>query len=166
MDLLIGLVSLIGFLLSLAVHISALLGTDVSAHWPAVWLLHVGVFAVFFPFVFFSRRALGKKPTFAEIRSAFPAWVVMLGIAMFVYAALNFLLAFRALDGGSPAVRDGAYVLLNHGTLIRELTQAEYSLFKANEIRAFSGHWLVFYFLPFAYFMLRKKFKSTVHVNR
>ena len=156
MNLLIALIALLGFLVSLAVHISALSGIDVNTHWPSVWVLHFGIFVVFIPFVFSSRKAFGAKLKLAELRGSFPTWVIAVGIAIFAYAAVNFLLFMLATEGGNPDFRDGKYVLLSHGKLIRELTQAEYSSFRANEIRGFSGHWLVFYFVPFAYFMFRK----------
>ena len=157
MDRLIAIAALVGFVLSLAVHISALSGIDVSAHLPFVWLLHVGIFVVFVPFVLSSRKYLGTKPTFSEVRAAFPGWAIAVFIAIFAYALVNFLIFMAATEGGSPSIRDGKYVLDSHGKVIRELTEAEYFSFKANELRGFSGHWLVFYFAPFAYFMFRKK---------
>ncbi|WP_061534434.1 hypothetical protein [Collimonas arenae] len=152
-----GLAALVGFIISLIVHISALLSIDVLTDFPYVWLLHVGIFVVFIPFVFLSRKTLGAKPKFAEIRAAFPSWVVVVGAFICAYAVLNFVLFMVATEGGSPSIRDGKYLLLNHGKLIRELTFAEYTAFRTNEVRGFSGHWLVFYFVPFAYFAFRKQ---------
>lgn len=67
-----GFASLIGFALVFSVHIAALMGIDVGERFPAVWALHGGVFIVFVPFVFSSKELLGPKPTFAQIRAAFP----------------------------------------------------------------------------------------------
>lgn len=157
---LLSLVALLGFLLSLAAHVAALLGIDVSAKVPLVWLLHVGIFVVFIPFVLLSRKVLGVKPTFAEVRKLFPGWVIALGVLIFTYAIINFLLLFiLATQGGSPSIRDGKFILQDHGRLVRELTAVEYTSFKANEVRGFSGHWLAFYFIPFAYFMFRQKLR-------
>ncbi|WP_154668259.1 hypothetical protein [Pseudoduganella violaceinigra] len=153
MKRLFGLISLAGFTAALIVHVLALTGVDVSEHFPAVWGLHGGIFLVFIPFVFFSRKTLGPKPTFAEIRNAFPMWVVVLGCGIFAYALLNFALTMVGSEVGNPSIVDGKYVLVSHGKHVRELTALEYSAFKANEIRGFSGHWLAFYFMPFAYFM-------------
>ncbi|WP_198084757.1 hypothetical protein [Variovorax sp. E3] len=154
---LIALAALLGFTLSLLVHIAALLGTDVSAKFPYVWTLHVGIFVVFFPFIFFSRKDLGPKPTFAQIREFFPSWVVALGCVIAAYTAINFLLFIVGMQGGSPAISEGKFILQDHGRLVREVTAAEYTSFKANEVRGFSGHWLLFYFVPFAYFMFGKQ---------
>jgi len=149
----LGTAAAVGFLASLLVHIAALFGVDVAARLPGVWLLHLGVFAVFVPFVLFARRDFGAQPSLLRISAALPRWVVVLGGAIFAYAIVNFIIFIAGTQGGSPTVQDGKYLLLNHGKLIREITAGEYAAFKANEVRGFSGHWLVFYFAPAAYFL-------------
>ena len=149
----LGTAAAVGFLASFLVHIAALFGVDVAARLPGVWLLHFGVFAVFVPFVLFARRDFGAQPSLLQISAALPRWVVILGGAIFAYAIVNFIIFIAGTQGGSPTVQDGKYLLLNHGKLIREITAGEYAAFKANEVRGFSGHWLVFYFAPAAYFL-------------
>ncbi|MCC7698749.1 hypothetical protein [Janthinobacterium sp. EB271-G4-7A] len=164
MNQILGFASLIGFATALIVHIAALMGVNVSDNFPAIWWLHGGIFIVFIPFVFSSRKSLGPKPTFAELRAAFPKWVVGLGLCIAAYALVNFALFMMNAAGGNPSIVDGKFVLLNRGNFIRELTVVEYSTFKVNQVRGFSGHWLVFYFVPFAYFMFHKRsqpFNST-----
>jgi hypothetical protein len=156
MNRLVGLTAFAGLCLSLAAHVAALLGVDVTDKVPAVWLLHVGIFVVFIPQVLSSRKVFGRKPALADIRRAFPHWVVALGTVIVGYALLNFVLFAFATGGGNPDIRDGKFVLLSHGRLMRELSSAEYTAFKANEIRGFSGHWLAFYFSSFAYFTFRR----------
>ena len=152
-----GLLALLGFVLSLIAHLASLTGFDVAAKYPYVWGLHVGIFVVFFPFVLMSRKTLGRKPSFAQIRERFPLWVVAAGAIIFAYAMLNFLLFGLRTEGGSPSTHDGKFVLEEHGRFIRELSPAEYTSLKANEVRGFSGHWLVFYYIPFAYFMFYRE---------
>lgn len=159
MNQILAFASLIGFAAALTVHVAALLGINVSDNFPAIWWLHLGIFLVFIPFVFSSRKSLGPKPTLAEICAAFPKWVVGLGLCIFAYAFVNFALFMIEAISGSPSIVNGKFVLLNHGTFIRELSAAEYSTLKANEVRGFSGHWLVFYFVPCAYFMFHKRSK-------
>lgn len=158
MNTLFGYTALSGFLLALAAHIATICGVDVSARVPAVWGLHAGIFIVFIPMVFSMRKTIGTKPTFAEIRAAFPPWVVVFGICLFAYVLLNFVFMFiLGSVGGNPSMVGGKYILENHGKLIREITEAEYREAMANTIRGFSGHWLIFYFAPFAYFILRNE---------
>ena len=64
MPRMLGIIALIGFILSLAAHIAALCGVAVAEHIPFIWLLHVGVFAVFVPFYFvpFAYFMFYRKP--------------------------------------------------------------------------------------------------------
>jgi hypothetical protein len=156
LSLVLGLAALAGLLLSAWVHFSALLGLGAPLQMASVWPLHVGIFVVFLPFVFASRKTLGPKPGWKELRAMFPGWVVLLGALLMGYTALNFVLFIMATEGGSPAIRDGHYILSQHGALVRELTAQEYTALQVNEVRGFSGHWMMFYFLPFAYFLLRR----------
>jgi hypothetical protein len=162
MSRIFGLFALLGFMLSLVAHIAALLGIDVADRFPYVWSLHIGIFAVFIPFVFSMHKTLGAKPKFADIKSNFPGWIVAIGLVIFIYAILNFILFVHNTEGGSPSIQDGRYVLSSHGKMIRELTEAEYHAFNANVVRGFSGHWMIFYFVPFAYFMFFKKFNTSL----
>lgn len=157
--------ALLGFMLSLAVHVTALLGLDISEKVPLVWSLHAGIFVVFIPFALMSRKVFGPKPSFAQLREHFPLWVVVLGSVIFAYAIVNFLLFILATHGGNPSIQDGKFVLQSHGHLVRELTANEYASLKANELRGFSGHWLVFYFMPFAYFAFCKKSNPSVEAT-
>ena len=156
MNRLLVLIALLGFLLSLVVHVVTLLYIDVSEKIPFSWSLHVGIFLVFIPFVIFSRKDLGQSPTFSKLRKLFPSWFIALVIVIFVYAIVNAFLCILANEGGSPAIHDGKFILQTHGRLIRELSAVEYSSFRAREVRAFSGAWLFFYFIPFGYFMFRQ----------
>ncbi|WP_130434967.1 hypothetical protein [Rivibacter subsaxonicus] len=152
----LAFIALVGFGLSLLVHACALMGVDVSANVPYVWSLHVGLFVVFIPFVLMSRRTLGAKPRLVDIRSVMPTWAFVLGLVLTAYVPLNFLLTLAISEGGQPSIREGKFVLQIHGHVIRELTSAEYAIHQANVMRALSGHWLVFYYVPFAYFMFRE----------
>jgi len=149
--------ALTGFVLAAAAHVFALAGVDVAEHFPPVWFLHIGIFIVFVPFVLSSRKILGKHPSLADMRALVPSWVFFAGVAVFIYALVNFALFVAATQGGNPSMEAGKYVLQNHGRLIRELSHAEYVALRVNELRGFSGHWLFFYFVSFAYFMFAKR---------
>jgi hypothetical protein len=158
--LVLGTTALAGLILSLTVHVSALFGVDVASRFHGVWFLHAGIFVVFIPFVLFARHDFGAQPSLMQIGATLPRWVVVIGLIIFVYAIANFLIFMAGTEGGSPTMRDGKYLLLNHGKLIRELTASEYSAFQANVVRGFSGHWLVFFFVPAAYFLGNKSNNS------
>jgi hypothetical protein len=121
-----------------------------SRHWPASpfeWGLHLGIFVVFIPMAIYQRRNPGKDH-WRTFDDAMPRWARYAVIGFFAYALINFALFFLLSEGGVPAVRDGKYVLHNHGKVIRELSEDEYELQKAYVLRGFSGHWMVFYLVP------------------
>lgn len=139
-----------GWVTSLAVHLLALGGVDVQAGIPFVFLLHIGIFVVAFPTLILQKAKqseLQKTPRRFSLSGEFqhaPRAVKVLAAAGFVYAILNFGL-FMATHPGSPSIKDGQYVLMNHSAVIRTLTDAEYHLARAGELRGFSGHWIAFY---------------------
>jgi hypothetical protein len=166
LHLLIGTIALVGFILSLVVHISSLLGLDVAAYFYGVWFLHLGIFAVCVPLAIYTR--MDSQPSLGQVATALPRWVVTVGVVICVYAVANFIIFIAGTEGGSPTIRDGKYLLLEHGKLIREITASEYTAFQVNALRGFSGHWLVFYFAPTIYFLFLSKsnnsFKPTAGV--
>lgn len=145
--LLFGTVSAIGFVAALLVHLAALRGVDVAARIPGVWLLHLGVFALFVPLVLMLRQSAGPRTSLLRIARRLPLPAAILGVVMLAYAIANFMLFIQATEGGSPAMQDGTYFLMDHARVVREITSAEYTAFRANEVRGFSGHWLFFYYV-------------------
>jgi len=148
---------------SLLVHVLAANGVDVQETLPAIWLLHVGAFAAFFPAVreitkdkelaAWQETHKANRANVVENESFFnfyrplfrhvPPWLLALAIVSFGYAMVN--ASFFVLGGGTPAMRGGQYLLENHSALVKTLTEQEYHLALADEPRGFSGHWMLFY---------------------
>jgi hypothetical protein len=129
--------SALGLFLSLIAHITALAGLDLHlGNW--IFVLHGGIFIVWFPAVILAMR-LGRGKTrspwgfgfasWKQVLAGCPPWMTYLLIGLFIYALLNFFFFMGnvsthvSLDG-QPASTD--------------------------VIRGFSGHWLVFYSAAFA----------------
>ena len=144
--------ALVGLLLSLVVNVTAWCGVSLPEACPALWSLHVGLFVVFIPFVIVFRKSFGRKPSFSRLKTLLPPWVFATFVTLFVYVFINFALAMWTLKDGGPAIREGQYVIANHGHVVRSITAAEYQAAQAAAARAFSGHWLIFYFVPFVFF--------------
>jgi hypothetical protein len=146
--------ALTGFFSSLFVHLTTFFGIDPSKHVPWFWGLHLGIFVVFIPMLFV-QGLTPRKDFWSKIFAAMPRWARYTTKAFFAYALINFALFFFLSRGGVPDVRDGKYVLHNHGQVIRELSEDEYELQKAYVVRGFSGHWMVFYLVPALVFWYR-----------
>lgn len=152
---LFGTLAAIGFAASVVVHALALLGKPLQDALPAIWGLHVGIFLVFFPAVFELRRTSAKGDPFALMRGV-PTWAAALVAVLLLYALVNFFASFTGAVAGSPEIRDGQYVLINKGKFIRHLTAEEYVQGRANTLRGFSGHWMLFYAVSAVVLLLRR----------
>jgi hypothetical protein len=150
--------ALIGLLMGLTAHLMALFHFDAIARVPFIWLLHIGIFVVFIP----GMIGLFMNPEFQKFQGGpmvdrmnplkmfkamfgnVPKWLFIWVIITFIYAFINFTL-FAQSQTYTPSVIDGQYVLHNHGKVVQVLTEAEYYHQKTNELRGFSGHWVLFY---------------------
>ena len=147
--------ALTGFFSSVFVHLSTFFGTDLSKHIPRVWVLHLGVFVAFIPMLLL--QGLAPKKDWNQIFATIPRWARYSIKVFFAYALINFALFFFLSESGVPDVRDGKYVLHNHGQIIRELSENDYEWQKAYVLRVFSGHWMAFYLLPAIVLWFRRK---------
>jgi hypothetical protein len=148
--------------LGLLIHLLSLADTDITDKVPFVWLLHLGIFIVWLPIVYYLRsneelnRYQSQIPNnlnpFGLLKIIFrqtPTWLAVIAIGCSIYAIFNFML-FVTSQHGAADIKDGQYILHNHGYLVKHLTKQEYHHYKAMELRAFSGHWLAFYGLAAA----------------
>lgn len=152
----IGWIALGGFVVSLVVHTAAILGTDVQERFPFIWILHVGMFIVFVPMVLAVRKQPGRGNIMALL-GTFSPWAGVIAPLLFAYVIVNFGIFMVGSADGTPALREGKYVLHHKGEVIREISATEYHERNAAVLRGFSGHWLLFYFVPFVFFAARRE---------
>ena len=147
-------VAILGLCLSVAVHVATFCGIDPQQVFPAVWMLHVGIFAIWFPAILFTNRRIGSLPRreqgAARMRGTPRMMRAVLG-PLFAYTAFNFFFTIFVLQGGhSPTIRDSTFALQDSGRIVRALTEREYHRYRAYEVRTFSGPWILFYFAGMA----------------
>lgn len=120
------LLAALGFILSVAAHLMALAGLEMPGG-EQVWALHVGIFVVWIPAVLVSIRVTrntSRKDFWKVVFSGCPAWMRTAFYVLFAYALLNFFLfVFRDSRTGNSL---------------------------SEEVRGFSGHWMIFYGAAFA----------------
>jgi hypothetical protein len=145
---LVALVGLTGFVISLWVHVLTYLGIALQEHTSAVWLLHVGLFPPFFVMVIRLQRWNTGSSWFRtgfrwrDLAAYLPGWAIVSVVGLFGYAFVNFLLATSHLPAGA-----GATVTFGSDAPAGSHLQAIYTA------RAFSGHWLIFYWVPALFFL-------------
>jgi hypothetical protein len=133
----------VGLIVSGIVHFGSYIGHTIRPENPLFWLLHVGIFPLFFALVFrmrawqTSRRGIFGFPRaqlrWRELIAYVPVWVPPLVVLLFAYVMVNFFLATSHLPPRGTALAESP-------------AEAIYT------VRAFSGHWLVFYALPTLFF--------------
>ena len=118
--------SIVGLVMSLCVHILALMGRSMPA---AFWALHAGIFVVWFPAVLVAIRRAGKKrgrDLWKVVLNGAPTWMRYVLYALFAYPFLGTVLFAANGSGNNSGMENPA------------------------EWRGFSQVWMVFYFSAFA----------------
>jgi len=138
---------------SLLANLSAIADFDAMEKFPFIWFLHIGIFIVAFTAIFVLKQTpelqdqqIRSNPlnVLGTLIKGTPYWLIAIAVAGFIYAGINFSL-FASSQIGSPEIKDGQFILQEHGQFIKTITEQEYYHYKANTIRGFSGHWIAFY---------------------
>jgi len=166
--LVIGVLAAIGLVASVTVYVLTFFPERIviAPNQALFATLHIGTMAAFVPFVWALRQRLGVFPrSWRQYLSVFPAWAATLIVLAGACEAVNFMYLFFELQG-SPEIRDGQFVLMNHGTFVRTLTQEEYDVARSHETRLFSGGWIAFYLIPTLYFLFTPKPAASSRAER
>jgi hypothetical protein len=134
------------------------------------YVIHVLIFVPFGVMIFqlsFGKNKIEKikLESFNPIivfKQYFPNTNYKIGIillVLLVYVFLNFYFSVNKLTNGSPEILEGKYVLNNHGEIM-EVNKKQYVEMCYTQIKAFSGHWIIFSIIPLIYFFDRKKGKN------
>lgn len=142
-----------GFLLSAWAHAAALNGRALQLEHPWLFSLHLLMFVAFVPGLVLrilnARRRMQadalQSQRLAGIMTGIPLPVRLLTGALLIYAAANFLIAGANLPNGSVHADNDGYSLHLRTGETRSIDRAEYLKIQSSQLRAFSGHWLLFF---------------------
>lgn len=129
---------------SLAIHLSTFLGIDPMQAIPGVMLFHLAIFPPFIAAIIYSNKLGLQKSSQQDSWKLAPQWMRTISGVFFAYAMVNFIIFIILVHGGGPEIRDGKFVLADHGRIIRQLSQVEFHKMQAYVVRGFSGHWMLF----------------------
>lgn len=159
-------------MMSLAIHFSTYIPVEIFTI-NSVWMMHVAVIAVFGAMIFIAKkfkneikREPGKKYVgwFRKnmqlqfmnnnklVFDTIPESLYFLGIVALIYVFINFATCMFGMELGGPQIENGQFLLKNHDKVIRALTETEFHKMKAYELRLFSGHWIIFSYIPTLFF--------------
>jgi hypothetical protein len=116
--------SAVGLFISLYVHLGAVMGRRVAPE-AFFWILHMGIFVVWFPAVFVAKQRVGstrRKDFWKVVLKGSPEWMRYMVYGFLGYAVVNFGLFMLKAPTGSTGSNPPAAVW-----------------------RGFSGHWMAFY---------------------
>jgi hypothetical protein len=152
-----------GLLASVVIYIASYYGgtMDAIAGWAIV--LHIGIFVLLLPMCVVEYSALKQRTFFLKgFARGMPKWVVP-GVKLLVlFFAIHFVLFLMQSHAAAPEIRNGEYVLNDHGRIIKALTQSEYYALKGAELRLFTAGWMFFYFVLTAYWWFPRTRQKTV----
>ena len=147
------------FVASFVVHALSLIPGTVLSMQRIVWLHGLTMLAFFLMLIHSSvvhNRAvrLGCRDTEVQplMMSHLPCAVAAIGVALFLYAILNFV-HFAVTVEGSAQIREGKYVLMKKSVLLREITEAEFHEHRRLDLQGMSGHWLIFSWVAASYLL-------------
>jgi len=160
------IVALLGLVLSLIAHGFAIFGIDILNTVPYLWVLHIGIFVVFFPAIIQVKRRAKLKNTSLfnlgfvkplDIINVMPKPVVIMSGIFFLYAVMNFAIFVITSEGKVPGVINEKLVIYSADKRkVKEVTPEEYNRLEANIVRGFSGHWMFFYCVSMGIFYPRR----------
>ena len=136
-----------GLAASAVVYFATFAGLTLNgANFLFAFALHVGVFALFAPMCWVEREAIKDHEFFMKgFAAGKPTWAVPTVQFLGAFAVANFVLFLILSRASSPEILHGQFVLNNHGTITKVLTESEYSRLKADELRLFASGWVFFY---------------------
>jgi hypothetical protein len=128
--------------ISLSVHLMTFSSIDPMRAIPGVMLIHIAIFPPFIAAIVYAKKINPSNQN--DVWKLAPQWMQRMSAVFFVYGIVNFIIFLILVHGGGPQIRDGKYVLADHGHIIRQLSEPEYHQMQAYVVRGFSGHWMLF----------------------
>jgi len=111
-----------------------------------VFLLHLGIGALFIPLVVVERWSKGVDPFRGK-----PRWVIRSMQILFLLFVVVFFTFLALSHAASPEIINGEYVLNSHGTMVGHISERDYLLLKGWELRLFASGWILAYYAMMMY---------------
>jgi len=153
--------SVIGWSLTTLIVLLSLIEINLVGKFPFLFILFAGFFIVTIPSIFYAKNnerimeyeydnntkfGSGGVPLIPFFKNA-PNWILAIIILSFISAVTFFSQSFNT-EIGTVEIINSKYFLINHGKVIRELTENEYTKNKFLTIRAIFGLAMLFYSIP------------------
>lgn len=153
----LALLAICGLFVSTITYVWSYFGATLDGMPRWAIALHIGVFALLLPMYAVEYPALKRRTFFWKgFARSRPNWVVP-SIKLFgLFFIIHFALFLAQSHAASPEIKNGEFVLDDHGTVVRILTKSQYQELKGAELRLFATGWMFFYFVPTVYWWFPK----------
>lgn len=162
----LAILAICGLFASIVIYTASYRGTtmDSIAKWAIG--LHVGVFVLLLPMYAVEYSKVKQRTFFWKgFARGMPKWVVP-GIKLLgLFFVVHFVLFLTQSHASAPEIKDGQYVLNDHGRTVKPLTQSEYYTLKGAELRLFATGWMFFYFVPAAYWWFPRTEEKNLEIG-
>ncbi|MCU1310930.1 MAG: hypothetical protein JWO20_2055 [Candidatus Angelobacter sp.] len=118
--------------------------------------LHLGIFVTVGALYLMSRIDRVTIPMTEIYTAGLPEWTTRVIQIGFAYLFLNFLLFFIGSQGYSNEHRGDEFFVVNHGKIIREISEQEYKTRETAVTGFFAAGWMCAYLPVLFYFAPRK----------
>jgi hypothetical protein len=148
----LAVVSIFGLAASIVAYIASYFGSTMDSLWRWALLLHPGVFILVLPMFALEYSSIKNRVFFwTAFKQGRPTWTVQAITLTALFFLFHFVIFLIESHAASPEIKDGDYVLNNHGHIVKVLTHAEYLALKGAELRLFATGWIFFYLVVTMY---------------
>jgi hypothetical protein len=142
----LAVVSVFGLAISVVIYIASYFGSTMDTLWHWALLLHLGIFVLVLPMFALEYSSIKNSVFFWKgFKEGRPAWTVSAITAGGIVFIFHFVFFLIQSHGASPQIKDGDYVLDDHGQIIKLLAYGQYLFLKGAELRIFATGWIFFY---------------------
>jgi hypothetical protein len=166
----LAIVSICGLIASIVIYIASYREAtmDGIARWAIVF--HIGIFVLLLPMFAVEYSTVRQRTFFWKgFAQEMPRWVVPSIKLLGLFFAVHFVLFLTQSHASAPEIKNGEYVLNDHGKIVKTLTQSEFYKLKGAELRLFATGWMFFYFVLTAYWWFPRTEQETIgnlEINR
>jgi hypothetical protein len=146
-----------GLIAGIYIFIASFFGLSMDKLGTKVFLLHLGVFALFVPLVGVERWSKRVDPFRGK-----PHWVIRSMQTLFLLFVVVFFTFLALSHAASPEIINGEYVLNSHGRIVGHISERDYLFLKAWELRLFASGWILAYFAIMMYWWSPRQDEWTV----
>jgi hypothetical protein len=142
---------IVGLLLTTAVHLATFLPWRFRFQLPLIVVLYGGMFAALGTALMARKRSLPGGDDSEEPLLGYAPWLVVASVCCAAYAVVNFFICLaETREGLAVEQARGSYAIIQHGQIVRALTESEYVRKQTVQLRMFTGAGPYFYAVALA----------------